>query len=84
MVFTAPNSFGGATLYLQAHSLDPSASGIPVRNSDGKTVVVPVANPSSTALCSRVTNNSGTTTATQGLYFSTSSYGYVLTTEFTY
>lgn len=86
MVFATQNTFGGATLYLQAHAIDVgSTNPIPLANSDGKSILVPVPNLTlPAAKVTRISNNGNGTLATQGIYFSTTSYGYGLVTEFTY
>lgn len=79
-----PNAFAGATLFTQAHSLDVSSSfPIQVRNSNGRSTVIP-AQGTNPGLVARVVNNAGGTTATSGVYFSTSTVGYGLVTEITY
>jgi len=86
MVFAAQNTFPGAVFYLQAHAIDTGSSSLlPIANSDGKVVTVPASNTGSgVAKVTRVSNNGNGTLATQGIYFSTTSYGYGLVTEFSY
>jgi hypothetical protein len=78
------NTFGGATITTQVHSPDAGQPGIPLANSNGRSSTVPV--PNLTRVCDvmRILNSAGGTTATQGIYFGTSSHGYGLVTQFTY
>jgi hypothetical protein len=79
------NTFGGAVIYTQCHALDlgrPDPIG--VCNSDGRMTTLPLPNTTRTNRCARIVNNLGGTTATEGTFFHTSTFGYVLVTEFTY
>jgi len=85
MVFTAPNTFPGAQLFLQAHSIDAaSTSLLPICNSNGLAVTVPAISNTRIVECTRIFNNVGGTTAAHGIYFNTSAYGHSIVTEFTY
>jgi hypothetical protein len=80
----AANSFGGATIYTQVHAVDTGRSDpIRVANSDGRTATVPFPNTTKVVGAHRIFNNAGGTTATQGIWF-TSTLGYALPTEFIY
>ena len=61
-----------------------SSSAIPVANSDGRALVVPIANNSRIAQATRLFNSTGGTTASNAIYFNTSTIGYAQVTEFTY
>jgi hypothetical protein len=81
----AINTFGGAVLFSQCHALDltrPDPIGI--CNSNGLQVTVPMPNTTRTDKVMRLLNSVGNTTATEGVFFNTSTIGYGLVTEFTY
>lgn len=86
LVFATQNLFPTAVLYLQAHAIDAgSTNAIPVASSDGKAIAVPTPNLAlGVAKVTRISNNGNGTLATQGIYFSTTSFGYGIVTEFTY
>ena len=77
-----PNTMQGAQFFLQAHAVDVGQAGLPICNSEGRTFVVPQRNTSKVLLVSRMFDSSGTTTATTGIYFTTSTLGYGLVTQF--
>lgn len=77
-----PNTFAGATLYLQGHAVDAGQAGLPICNSNGVSLTVPTPNTSRVVQVSRMFDNSNTTTATTGVFFATSSLGYGLVVEF--
>ena len=80
-----PNLYGGATLYTQCHAPDLTrVDPIPVCNSNGRSIVLPMPNLTKVINACRIFNNAGGTTATQGVYFTTSTIGYALPTEFVY
>jgi hypothetical protein len=78
------NSLGGAQLFAQAHSLDlASPFAIPVRNSAGYSVVLPMPQTNKVVGVARIYNNVGGTTATQGVFTNPPwNVGYGLVTEF--
>lgn len=77
-----PNSFAGAAIYFQNFTLDLSLPGIPLCASSGVSFTVPTSNLSKIVQVTRVFDSSGTTTATEGLFFTTSVLGYGLPVEF--
>lgn len=77
-----PNTFGGAALYFQNFTLDLAFPGIPLCASSGVMFTVPAANTTKVVNVTRMFDSSGTTTATDGLLFTTSSLGYGLPVEF--
>jgi hypothetical protein len=79
-----PNTLTGVTLHTQAFVLDPASSlGLPFTASNGRQVTVPASDLTRVNQASRVVNNAGGTTATEGVFFTTS-VGYALVTQFTY
>lgn len=79
-----PNTIGGATLFTQVHAIDfLRADPLPVCNSDGRQITVPLSNTARVNRATRIFNNAGGTGASEGIFF-TSTVGYALVTEFTY
>jgi hypothetical protein len=80
-----PNSIGGATLFSQVHAIDMGRPDpIPVTNSNGRTFVVPMPNTTQVNKTTRLLNSAGGTTATEAIFFNTSTIGHALVTQFTY
>src|SRR5262249_2439997 len=84
--FAFPNTFPGATLYLQAHSIDvASPNQIPVSSSHGRSVTVPFPNLGTNVLATRIYGfNVGASTTNPNGFYVTSGTGYVAVVEFTY
>jgi hypothetical protein len=79
-----PNTLVGLTLHTQAFVLDPGSTfGLPFAASNGRQVTVPTSDLTRVNQATRIFNNAGGTTATEGAYFNTS-IGYALVTQFTY
>jgi hypothetical protein len=82
--FTVPNLLTGLTITTQAFAIDLGRiDPIPFCGSDGRSVVVPGSNLARVNLATRIFNNAGGTTATQGIFF-TSTVGYALVTQFSH
>lgn len=83
--FVAPNSFPGAVLYAQLHAPDAgSAFPLPVVNSNGLKITIPGSDLTRQPKVARIFNNAGGITATDAVFFATSTVGYGLITRFTY
>lgn len=79
-----PNTFPGATVYTQVHSIDVgSTSLLPIANSDGRATVVPTPTLTKVTKVSRIFSN-GATTDVNAHFFNTTSVGYGAVVEFTY
>ncbi len=80
----ANNVFTGVTLYTQAIAVDAGRTDpLQISVSNGRSLTFPAVAAGPLVRASRLYNNSGGTTATAAT-FSTSTHGYVLTTQFTY
>jgi hypothetical protein len=83
--FVFPNTVAGATLFTQAHSLDPGRPNpVKVSNSNGRSGVVPARNTMKVVNVARIFNNVGGTTAIEGVFFADLTIGYGLVTQFTF
>ena len=79
-----PNTFPGAAIYTQAHSLDlGSTFPLKIANSQGVSFTVPAPSTTRIAKLSRIYSND-TQTAVNAHYFNTLSVGYGAPVEFTY
>jgi hypothetical protein len=74
----------GAQLFMQAHALDFGQAGIPLANSDGKSMFLPASNPARVRKLTRLLNNFGGVAQTNAIFFNTSNIGHGVVTEFTY
>jgi hypothetical protein len=80
-----PNVFGGATLFSQVHVFDAGRTEpIPITNSDGRSFAIPAPNTTQVNRTARLFNSAGGTTATESIFFNTSTIGHALVTQFTY
>ncbi|HEX5052940.1 MAG TPA: hypothetical protein VFZ65_14285 [Planctomycetota bacterium] len=81
---SVPNTLTGVTLYTQAFALDfASTLPLPFTASNGRQVTVPTSDLTRVNNATRIFNNAGGTTATEGIFFTTT-IGYSLVTQFTY
>jgi hypothetical protein len=83
--FSMPNRVQGATIYTQLHAVDVGSSlPIAIVGSNGRMVTFPFSNTSKVVKVTRLFNNTGGTTATDALFFHSSTVGYGAVTQFTY
>lgn len=82
--FVHPNTLGGLMFYSQLHAIDPGLSElIKIANSNGQQVTVPMPDLSKVVKASRMHNNAGGTTATEGILWSSgTSISYALVCRF--
>lgn len=79
-----PNQLAGLSLFSQVFAIDVARPDpIPFTCSNGRTVIVPAPNLTRVNRATRIFNNAGGTTATEGIYF-TSTIGYALVTQFSH
>jgi len=79
-----PNLLTGVTLTTQAFAIDLGSSNpISFAASNGRTVTVPTSDLTRVNLATRIFNNAGGTTATEGIFF-TSTIGYAIVTQFSH
>ncbi|MBM4060393.1 MAG: hypothetical protein FJ265_04735 [Planctomycetes bacterium] len=79
-----PNQIAGVTLATQCFAIDAgSTSPLPIAASNGRIVTVPSPALGRVDLATRILNNAGGTTATEGIFFTTT-IGYALVTQFTH
>ncbi|MEO6595622.1 MAG: hypothetical protein ABIP94_12790 [Planctomycetota bacterium] len=79
-----PNTLVGITLTTQVYALDAASTlPLPFTGSNGRSVVVPSSNLARVNNATRIFNNAGGTTATEGIFFTTT-IGYSLVTQFTH
>lgn len=92
--FAMPNTFSGQTIYVQAHAIDLlSTLPIQVANSNGRSVLVPAANPTKTVRCTRLFHTDGLPTSPWASCLQTApsaakiepgSVGFAIVTQFSY
>jgi hypothetical protein len=82
--FVLKNTLPNAVIYTQVHALDAGQAGLPIANSDGRSMTVPTSNLTRVCDVMRVFNDVGGTTALEGRFFPTVNVGYALVTQFTY
>jgi hypothetical protein len=84
--FAFPNTFPGATVYLQAHSIDAgSPNPVAIASSNGRAVAAPIPNLTTIVQATRVYGfNVGLGANKPNAYHVVSSAGFVVVTEFTY
>lgn len=78
-----PNGIQGLDLYTQVFAFDAAVPGQPLVLSNGQRTTVPSSNTTRVNQVSRILNNVGGTTASEGAFFQTT-VGYGLVTRFTY
>ena len=78
-----PNGIQGLDLYTQVFAFDAAVPGQPLVLSNGRRTTTPSSNTTRVNQVSRILNNVGGTTASEGAFFNTT-VGYALVTRFTY